>query len=304
MNATAAVERRVVSVSLGSSRRDHAVRTEFLGVPLRLERRGCDGDMDRALALIAQLDGRVDAIGLGGIDVYLHVAGDTYVLQDGRRLLEAARQTPVLDGSGLKRHLEPAAVRWLAANGPLDLRGLNVLMVCGLDRFGMAEALEAAGCRVAYGDLMFTTGTPYLIRSLPEMRDIARRLVRELVKLPVRMLYPTGDAQEAEPEERFPEVYREADLIAGDFHLVRRFMPRDMAGRSVLTNTTTAADREFLRLRGIRHLITTTPVYDGRSFGTNLMEAALAAALGRVPAECDYVDALARLDYRPEVGAP
>jgi hypothetical protein len=301
VNAAEGRPRHVVSVSLGSSRRDHTARTRFLGTEMVLERRGCDGDVDRAEAAIRELDGRVDAIGLGGLDVHLHIGEETYVIRDGERLVRAARTTPVVDGGGLKRHLEPEAVRWLAANGPLDLRGLRVLMVCALDRFGMAEALEAAGCSVTYGDLMFATGTPYPIRSLAELRGIARKLAREVAKLPVHMIYPIGAAQEAEPEERFPEAYREADLIAGDFHLVRRFMPREMAGKAVLTNTTTSADRDFLRARGIRRLITTTPVYGGRSFGTNLMEAALVAALGRPAGERDYAEALAALDYRPTV---
>lgn len=293
----------VVSVSLGSSRRDHSARATLLGRSVLLERRGCDGDLERAAATIRALDGQVDAIGLGGLDVHLYIAGETYVIRDGERLLRAAERTPVVDGSGLKRTLEPAAVRRLQAEGPLRLRGLNVLMVCALDRFGMAEALEAAGCRVTYGDLMFITGTPYPVRSLDEMREIARKLARELVKLPIHMIYPTGAGQEAEPEERFPEAYREADLIAGDFHLIRRFMPggRQMAGKAVLTNTTTVADRDLLRERGVRHLITTTPVYGGRSFGTNVMEAALVATLGRPAAGDDYRQALAAMDYRPNV---
>lgn len=293
--------KRVVSVSLGSSRRDHAVSARLWGEEFLLERRGCDGDADRAACLIRELDGRVDAIGLGGIDVYLHIAGERFVIRDAVRLLEAAHQTPVVDGSVCKQALEPAAVRWLASHGPFPLRGLRVLMVSALDRFGMASALEEVGAMVTYGDLMFVAGVPYAIRSLDELAEIARKMAREIVKLPIHMLYPVGRAQEVEPEERFPEAYREADLIAGDFHLIRRFLPRAMDGKAVLTQTTTAGDREFLRERGIRWLITTTPLLDGRSFGTNLLEAALAAILGRPPTVADVEAFLRSADYRPEV---
>ncbi|MDI3317066.1 MAG: hypothetical protein QJR14_05555 [Bacillota bacterium] len=58
-------------------------------------------------------------------------------------------------------------------------------MVSALDRYGMAEALEAAGCSVTYGDLMFGPGIPYPIRSLEELRKFARRLAGEMVKLPI-----------------------------------------------------------------------------------------------------------------------
>lgn len=246
----------------------------------------------------------MDAIGLGGLDVHLHVAGDVYVVADGQRLLRAARTTPVVDGSGLKQTLEPAAVRWLAAHGPVPLAELPVLMVSALDRYGMAVALEEAGCRVVYGDLMFTSGVPYPIASLEELRRIARRLAREVVKLPIRMLYPTGEAQERPPEFAFPEQYERAGLIAGDFHLIRRHLPPRIEGKAVLTNTTTSADRADLGARGARWLFTTTPLLGGRSFGTNVLEAALLAALGRRAEEvgpADYERALAEIAYRPEV---
>ena len=57
-------------------------------------------------------------------------------------------------------------------------------------------------------------------------------------------------------------------------------MPGDMEGKVIVTNTTTPADVEFMRARGIRYLVTSTPVFEGRSFGTNATEAALTAAAG------------------------
>ena len=294
----------MVSVSLGTRRRDHAAALTLLGTPVDIVRRGFDGDVDAALRAIRELDGRVDAIGLGGLDVYLHVAGERYVVADGERLLRAARITPVVDGSGLKQTLEPAAVRWLAVHGPVPLRGLPVLMVSAVDRYGMAVALEEAGCRVVYGDLMFTSGLPYPISSLAELQKIARRLVREVTKLPIRMLYPTGQEQERPPEFAFPEEYERAALIAGDFPLIRRHVPPRIEGKAVLTNTTTAADRADLAVRGARWVFTTTPLLDGRSFGTNALEAAVVAVLGRRPEElvpADFERVLHEISYSPSV---
>jgi hypothetical protein len=54
-----------------------------------------------------------------------------------------------------------------------------------------------------------------------------------------------------------------------------------MKGKIIVTNTTTPEDVEFFRQRGVRYLITTTPCLEGRSFGTNMMEAALVAVSGK-----------------------
>ena len=72
-----------------------------------------------------------------------------------------------------------------------------------------------------------------------------------------------------------------AEIIAGDFHIIRRRLPDNLEGKGILTNTVTAQDTEELRKRGVSWLVTTTPELDGRSFGTNVLEAALLAQLGK-----------------------
>ena len=63
--------RRVVSVSLGTSKRDKVHDCEILGLPFRIERRGTDGDKKKFKALMEELDGEVDALGVGGADIWL-----------------------------------------------------------------------------------------------------------------------------------------------------------------------------------------------------------------------------------------
>ena len=55
----------VVSVSLGSSRRNHRTETTLLGHPITLERIGTDGDQKKARQLYLEMDGKVDAFGAG-----------------------------------------------------------------------------------------------------------------------------------------------------------------------------------------------------------------------------------------------
>jgi hypothetical protein len=80
-------------------------------------------------------------------------------------------------------------------------------------------------------------------------------------------------------------------------------MPDDMKGKIVVTNTTTPEDVELFRKCGVKYLITTTPVLEGRSFGTNMMEAALVAISGKnrpltLP---EYDELLAKLKFEPQL---
>jgi hypothetical protein len=58
-------------------------------------------------------------------------------------------------------------------------------------------------------------------------------------------------------------------------------MPDTLPGKIIITNTTTPEDRARFCKAGVKYLVTTTPVIEGRSFGTNLMEAAMVALMGR-----------------------
>ena len=64
--------RRAVSVSLGSSARDKRVVINLRGVPVSVERIGTDGDVATATRLFAELDGKVDALGVGGARLRAH----------------------------------------------------------------------------------------------------------------------------------------------------------------------------------------------------------------------------------------
>lgn len=294
--------KRIVSVSLGSSRRDHAARLSVLGQDITVERIGTDGDMDKAVQLIESLDGKVDAFGMGGIDLYIWVGQRRYTFREARRIALAARRTPIVDGSGLKNTLERAVVRYLVEND-FALQGKNVLMTSAADRFGMAESLAQAGCNMVFGDLMFALGLSVPLRTIRSLQMTARVLAPVVVQLPFKWLYPTGTKQEVN-KPRFDGYFRWADIIAGDWHFIRRHMPGRLEGKTVLTNTVTEADVSELRQRGAGLLITTTPELDGRSFGTNVMEAVLVALAGCGPDDLsadDYNEWLARLDLRPRI---
>jgi hypothetical protein len=273
--------KRVVSVSLGSSSRDHHAAVRFMDEVFDISRIGTDGKLDAAIEKVRELDGKVDAIGLGGIDVYLYAGRHRYALRDGLRLLQAATVTPVVDGSGLKNTLEREAVRFMREELAIDLRGRRVLMVSALDRFGMAQALVDAGADVLFGDFIFALDKDMPVRDLHEFEAMAEKYLPDACKLPFQFFYPTGKKQEKPPEPKYPQYYEQAEIIAGDFHFMRQFMPARLDGKIVLTNTVTQANIDELAARGVATLITTTPEIAGRSFGTNVLEAALLALLGK-----------------------
>ena len=296
--------KQVVSVSLGSAGGDFVREVTLAGQTVRLSREGTGGDMARARARIQELDGRVDALGLGGIDMFLSVNGQRFVIGDGLRLAEAATKTPVVDGSGLKNTLERDVVRALAARG-LVTPEAKVLMVSALDRFGMAEAFIDLGCPCVFGDLIFNIGLDFPLTTLAEIEQLALKYRSRLLSTPFHQLYPTGAAQDARAADpRYAKYYEAADVIAGDGHLILRHLPERVAGKGIVTNTTRPRSMARFREAGAGWVATTTPEMDGLSGGTNLMEAALVALMEKPLSEItpeDYEHWAERLGWRGAV---
>jgi hypothetical protein len=291
---------RVVSVSLGSAQRDHVAQATLLGQEFSIERRGTDGDLRQARDTIAQLDGKVAAIGLGGIDLYVVAGAKRYIMRDAAKLAAAAKITPVVDGSGLKDTLERETVRRLQREGFVDWQGKKVLVVSAVDRFGMAEELANAGAQCTFGDFLFNLGVNFPIYTLRAVRRLGGLILPVATKLPFKMLYPTGEKQNDIVDSAAHRKQMEAaEIIAGDFLLIRRYLPPRLDGKTILTNTTTPCDLELLKERGLSRLITTTPEFGGRSFGTNVMEGVFAALGARSPSE--YPALLEKLAWQPRV---
>lgn len=295
--------KRVVSVSIGSSTRNHRVETELLGEPFIIERIGTDGDLRRAIDLVSELDGQVDAFGLGGIDLYIYSGQRRYRFRDAQRIASAAKKTPIVDGSGLKNSLERWVVNYVDQHTDIGLRGKRVLIVVAVDRFGMADAFTQLGCQMTFGDLIFGLGVPIGLHSPSSLEMVARVCAPVVVQLPFKLLYPTGHKQE-KVSPRYDRFFKWAEVIAGDFHYIRRYMPEHLDGKIVMTNTVTAENVDEIRSRGAATLITTTPDFGGRSFGTNVLEAALVVLSGKRVDDIgptDYLELIERLGFQPRI---
>lgn len=272
--------KRAVSISIGSSKRDKTVEIDLLGEHVRIERIGTDGDMKAAAKLYQQLDGQVDAFGVGGADLGLMVDDKWYPLYSVLPMIRDVRKTPVVDGAGLKNTLELRLAPFVEQKIGGYIREKKALITAGADRWGMSKSFLDCGYECVFGDLMFSLGVPIALHSARALKTLAALLMPVAGRLPFAWVYPTGEKQEIRTP-KWTKYYQWASVVAGDVHYVKRCMPDRLDGKVIVTNTTTPEDVELFRKSGVKYLVTSTPVLEGRSFGTNMMEAALVAASGK-----------------------
>ncbi|MCJ7701848.1 MAG: hypothetical protein MUO62_09715 [Anaerolineales bacterium] len=299
--------KKVLSISVGSSTRDHTATHTFLGHEVQLSRQGTTGDLDKAIELYKFYDGKVDAFGVGGLEFYLQVGKRRYPFREVQRIKKVVKISKIGDGNGVKGLLVKRALTALETHLNAEgrtLKGMKALKTNAVDRYVMAEALTNFGCETIFGDFMFSLGLPFPIRRLSTVRLVAAVLLPVITKMPFKWFYPLGSAQDNDPTPKWTKYYREADLLAGDFVSIRAHMPDDLSGKIVLTNTTTAKNVEELRKRNLHILVTSTPRFDGRSFGTNVMEATLLALMDKPQSEvlpADFQNLIERIPLEPNI---
>jgi hypothetical protein len=300
--------KKILSISVGSSSRDHTTRHTFLGQECELSRQGTDGDFEKAVQRYYDMDGKVDAFGVGGVEFFLRVGPKRYYFRDVSRIRRAIKISKVGDGNGVKGLLERRAFaaleKHLNEKEDRTLKGLPALLTTAVDRYGMGEAMVDSGLDVTIGDLMFTLGLPLPVKKLSTVQMLAATLLPVITQMPFMWFYALGSEQDKPPRSKWDKYYQQAQVLGGDFIQIRQFMPNDLTGKIVVTNTTTAKNVEELRKRNLHILVTVTPRLEGRSFGTNVMEATLLALMDKPQSEvtdADFIHLIENIPLEPNI---
>lgn len=295
--------KRILVIHLNDA--DSVQRIHFVGADLELIQRGCHGDAGRAGALLKEFDGKVDAIALDGLPAELTLGPASRPHKVGAKLPSIARETPVVDGSGIRAGLERWAVILADRAEPGIFAEKRILMTPGLNHGGLAQALERHGSSIRYAD-------PFVYFDLPGLPGVGGRSTLEqassatLARLddaPFRRLRPAA----GEPRKtRTSDPFLWADVIAGDIGAIRRYAPANLPRKTVVAEYADEADAADLRKRGVSILVTLMPTLSPEStlgrWSAAVVEASL-VALRRDPhqplTEDTYLDLMADIQWQP-----
>lgn len=300
--------KKILSISVGSSSRDHTTRHTFLGQECEISRQGTDGDFEKAVQRYADLDGKVDAFGVGGLEFYLRIDRKRWYFRDVSRIRRAVKVSKIGDGNGVKGLLERRAFaaleKHLNEKENQTLKGMPALITTAVERFGMAEAMVDAGLDLTFGDFMFGLGLPIAVKKMSTVRVLGSLLLPIITQMPFKWFYALGSEQDKPPHPKWDKYYKQSAILGGDFIQIRQYMPDDLTGKIIVTNTTTSKNVEELRQRNLHILVTVTPRLEGRSFGTNVMEATLLALMDKQQSEvtdADFANLIERIPLLPNI---
>lgn len=206
----------------------------------------------------------------------------------------------------VKATLERWAIAQAVQQIPALLRYKRVLITSGIERYQLAAAISQYEPELRFADPIIHAGIPFLPppRSIEQLELYAATALPILALLPYRFIHPVALGQEGF-DGRAVDLFRWADVIAGDFAFIRRFAPNDLTRKTIITDDPSPAEIEDLRRRGVTTLVTMTPpLNDQRPFlAADVLEAIITAITEspRQPADGEVIDFITAAGWEPTV---
>ncbi len=297
--------KKVVSVSLGSSKQDFEFKTKFLGQNFSVHRMGADQDTGKAWDLMRRQQATADAIGLGEISDHYHVGQDTLINKETRRLTNVVTRVPVTTGATLRRLLQVRAVRYVQKEIGHYFNNNLVLFLSGMRNYNMAVAMSDYTRNLSFADALFQTGAPAMLGSLEQLELYAKGSGLVLRGKP-------GEILEAALSDFKLMMVRgevaKSHVIVGTFAEIKSVgNASNLEGKTLITSAVDDERMAFFKACKVNLVVDTSPKLFEKVVGINTIEAMILAALEKSPEEIsddDFEEILDELKIVPRLLHP
>ncbi len=297
--------KKVVTVTLGSSKQDFEFETDFLGQRFQVKRMGADDDTGKAWELMRRQQATADAIGLGEIGDHYQVGLSTVVNKETRRLLNVVTRVPVTTGATLRRLLQVRAVRHVQKALGHYFNNNLVLFLHGMRNYDMAVAMSDYTRNLSFADALFQTGAPAMLTSLEQLELFAKGSEWVLSGKRGELLESLlGDFK----RNRVAAEVAKSHVIVGTFAELKAVgNASNLAGKTVITSAVDDERLAFFTKCKVNLAIDVSPKLFDRVVGVNTIEAMILAALHK-PREAvsddEYTEIIDELEITPRLLHP
>jgi len=297
--------KKVVTVTLGSSKQDYAFQTEFLGQPFTVRRMGADQDTGKAWELMRRQQATADAIGLGEISDHYQVGVRTVVNKETQRLTNVVTRVPVTTGATLRRLLQVRAVRYVQRELGHYFNNNLVLFLSGMRNYDMAVAMSDYTKNLSFADALFQTGAPTMLGSLEQLELYAKGSKYMLQGKSGQML----EASLSGIKNRMvAEVVAKSHVIVGTFAEIKAVgNATNLDGKTLITSAVDDERLAFFTKCKVNLVIDVSPKLFQEVVGINTIEAMILAALEKPQEEVsddDFEEILDELHIQPRLLHP
>ena len=297
--------KKVVSVTMGSSKKDFSFETDFLGQHFKVQRLGADKDPKKAWELLRRQQASADAIGLGEVADHVHVGTTTIVNRDTSKLLKVVTRVPVTTGAKLRRLLQVRAVRYVQKELGHYFNNNLVLFMSGMRNYEIAVALSDYTKNLSFADPVFQAGSPVLLGSLTQLELYAKGNEFVAGQKPWRMLEKSLAGLK---NMRVANAVGKAHVIVGNYDEIRAVGSlANLGGKTLITSAVDDEQMTFYKQCKVNLVIDVSPKLFDRVVGISTLEAMILAKLDRSAEELadeEFEEIIDELDLKPRLLHP
>jgi predicted amino acid dehydrogenase len=297
--------KKVVTVTLGSSKLDYEFQTEFLGHTYTVRRMGADQDTGKAWELMRRQQATADAIGLGEISDHYQVGLRTIENKETKRLLNVVTRVPVTTGATLRRLLQVRAVRHVQKELGHYFNNNLVLFLSGMRNYDMAVAMSDYTKNLSFADALFQTGAPKMLTSLEQLELYAKGSKLMLGGKPGQLLESSLTSIK---NRMVAEVVAKSHVIVGTYAEIKAVgNATNLKGKTLITSAVDDERLAYFTKCKVNLVIDVSPKLFQEVVGINTLEAMILAKLEKPMEEVsddDFVEILDELDIKPRLLHP
>jgi predicted amino acid dehydrogenase len=297
--------KKIVTVSLGSSKKDFEFTTEFLGQEFSIHRMGADESVTKAWELMRRQQAHADAIGLSEISDHINVGMRTLINKETRRLTSVVTRVPVTTGATLRRLLQVRAVRYVQKELGRYFDNNLVLFLSGMRNYDIAVALSDYTRNLSFADALLQTGAPVLLTSLDQLELFAKGSELVLNGRPGQLL---ESAFPGFKNQQLSGAVAKSHVVVGTFGEIKAVgTPANLEGKTLITSAIDDERMAFFKKCKVNLVVDVSPKLFERVVGINVIEAMILATLEKSPEEVsddDFNEILDELQIKPRLLHP
>ncbi len=305
--------KRVICISLGSSKYDYEFNTEFLGQDFHVKRIGTDGDLRKAEALLVKWDRAADAFGIGSVK-FPYTIGPKRLTEERTRQIENISKrikTPVTTGANLRK----VTFEWSIHHIQYNLNGFftnaRILVLSGMANYNLAKIISEYTDNITFADPILEHGIPKFLNSIKELELYANGVHEVLKYAPGKRLATSTMPIKTWNEYILRKAMQKNTMIMVPYHEFDEYLKvaglEELGKKIVITSTVYDARVDFLRKRGVDMIIDNTPRILERVVGVNVLEAMIIAALGKPSAKItddEFMEIISDQHLEPKIIYP
>lgn len=182
--------KRIVSLSLGSSRQNFDRVINFAGQSIHISHLGVDYDEELLFRLIQQYQGVCDVIAMSGLPAPIFMGRKTLRHKVLQRLQQEIAEVPMVTGHLLRSTFSDWTLQHVMKTGELKLQGSRLTFLSGLAQYEVLQSLDSVAREIYCFDPCLQYKVPTALQGHKALKAYANVAGRQLQKRP--LTHPDG----------------------------------------------------------------------------------------------------------------